>query len=156
MIGVVQRVSRAEVRVKGNLVSRIERGVLLLVGIARGDSAEDAAYIVQKTANLRIFSDENGNMNRSLIDVNGSILVVSQFTLLGSTHKGRRPSFTQAAPPDYAEALYRQVLGEFRKLDITVKEGVFGAMMEVNLTNDGPVTLLLNSSEKNKKNQKIR
>jgi len=153
MIGVVQRVSRAEVRVNGELVSRIGRGVLLLVGIARGDGFEDAVYIAQKTANLRIFCDQAGNLNRSLIDENGSILIVSQFTLLGNTRRGRRPSFTQAAPPGEAEALYMQLLGEFRKMDIEVKEGVFGAMMEVDLTNDGPVTLLLNSGGKNRENE---
>lgn len=153
MIGVVQRVARAEVRVKGEIISRIGRGILLLVGIDRGDSSEDAVYIAQKTANLRIFGDQEGNLNRSLIDENGSILVVSQFTLLGDTRRGRRPSFTQAAPPGEAKALYIHVLEEFRKLDIAAKEGVFGAMMEVDLTNDGPVTLLLNSRGKKHENK---
>jgi len=153
MIGVVQRVSRAEVRIKGELVSRIGCGVLLLVGIERGDGFEDAFYIAQKTANLRIFCDQAGNLNRSLIEENGSVLVVSQFTLLGNTRRGRRPSFTQAAPPGEAHALYRQLIREFRNMNIEVKEGIFGAMMEVCLTNDGPVTLLLNSREKKRENE---
>jgi D-tyrosyl-tRNA(Tyr) deacylase len=148
MIGVIQRVSSAEIWVEGRKVSGIQEGVVLLVGIALDDGPEDAAHLVQKTANLRIFADEQGHLNKSLLEINGQLLVVSQFTLLGDTRKGRRPSFTEAARPEYAEPLYRRIIQMFKERGITVQEGVFRALMEVKLTNYGPVTLILNTREK--------
>jgi len=151
VIGLIQRVSEASVWVSSNLVSGIGHGILLLVGIAVDDDEHDCTYIAQKTVNLRIFGDEEGNLNRSLIDVKGELLVVSQFTLLADTRKGRRPSFSGAMAPEQATGLYKRLIDEFRKLQIPVKEGVFGAMMEVKLVNSGPVTLIINSADKRRK-----
>jgi len=148
MIGVIQRVSSAEIWAEGRKVSGIREGVVLLVGIATDDGPEDAAHLVQKTVNLRIFTDDQGHLNKSLLDINGQILVVSQFTLLGDTRKGRRPSFTEAAKPEYAEPLYRLIIQKFKEQGIVVQEGVFRALMEVKLINHGPVTLILNTREK--------
>lgn len=145
MIGVLQRVSEAEVWVQGERVSRIGAGVLLLAGIDREDGRGDAEYLARKSAELRIFADERGNLNRSLQESGGSILVVSQFTLLGDTRKGRRPSFSRAAPPDQAERLYRVLVEELKRRGLPVAEGRFRAMMEVRLTNTGPVTVLVDS-----------
>ncbi len=148
MTGLIQRVSRAEVWVNEKCISCIKKGILLLVGIATDDGPEDVAYLVNKTVHLRIFSDKKGNLNKSLLDVNGEILVVSQFTLLGDTRKGRRPSFTYAAPTEEAEIIYRSLIEKLKVFQIIVKEGVYGEMMEVKLTNNGPVTLIINSKEK--------
>jgi D-tyrosyl-tRNA(Tyr) deacylase len=148
MIGVIQRVSSAEIWAEGRKVSGIREGVVLLVGITTDDGPEDAAHLVQKTVNLRIFTDDQGHLNKSLLDINGQILVVSQFTLLGDTRKGRRPSFTEAARPEYAEPLYRLIIQKFKEQGIVVQEGVFRALMEVKLINHGPVTLILNTREK--------
>jgi D-tyrosyl-tRNA(Tyr) deacylase len=139
----LQRVSRAEVRVDGAVVGRIGRGLAVLLGVEQGDAPTDADYLADKAAELRIFADDEGRMNRSVEQVGGGVLVVSQFTLAASTRRGRRPSFTRAAPPDEAEALYRRFADRLRGRGIEVAAGVFQAMMEVELVNDGPVTILL-------------
>lgn len=147
MRAVVQRVRRAEVRVDGQVVGRVGRGLLVLVGVASGDTPETAKYLAEKTVNLRIFDDEQGRMNRSLLEAGGSVLCVSQFTLYGDCRKGRRPSFDRAAPPDAARALYESFLESLRSFGVKVETGVFQAMMDVELVNDGPVTLLLDSEK---------
>lgn len=139
----VQRVSRAAVRVEGHTVASLGRGLLVLLGIERGDTAADVDYLAGKAADLRIFPDEAGRMNRSLVESRGGALVVSQFTLAGSTRRGRRPSFDAAAPPDEAEPLYRRFAEQLAGRGVPVATGIFQAMMEVELVNDGPVTLLL-------------
>lgn len=148
----VQRVSRASVTVEGRVTGEIGPGLLLLTGITAGDSGTDGATLAQKIANLRIFPDEDGAMNRSALDrldagEPSSILVVSQFTLYADMRKGRRPSFVQAAPPDVAAPLVDAFAGQFRQLGFTVAEGIFGAHMAVDLVNDGPVTLWLDTAE---------
>ncbi len=148
MIAVVQRVSEASVKVDDNEISRIGRGILLLLGISKDDTDKDIEYLVRKCANLRIFSDPEGNLNLSLIDIGGEALIVSQFTLLGDTRKGRRPSFSNAMPPDKAKPMYEKFIDSFKRTGIHVKEGIFGAMMQITLTNDGPVTLIINSKDK--------
>jgi D-tyrosyl-tRNA(Tyr) deacylase len=145
MIGLIQRVSESEIWVGGRRISSIGNGILLFAGVAENDAPEDAVYIAGKTVNLRIFGDEKGQLNRSLLDVKGEVLVVSQFTLLGDTRKGRRPSFTRAAGPQNAEYLYRLLITELRKYNVGVKEGKFREIMEVKLSNSGPVTLIIDS-----------
>jgi D-tyrosyl-tRNA(Tyr) deacylase len=146
MRAVVQRVSRAEVRVAGEVTGRIGRGLLVLLGAAAGDGAPDVATLVDKCVNLRIFEDDQGKMNRSLLEVGGGLLAVSQFTLLGDARKGRRPSFIAALEPVAAERLYEQFLDGVRAAGVAeVGRGRFGAMMEVDLVNWGPVTILLDS-----------
>jgi D-aminoacyl-tRNA deacylase len=145
MIAVVQRVTESCVTVGEAVVGRIGPGLVVLLGVARGDQRTDADYLSDKIVNLRIFEDDDQKMNRSLKDVAGQMLVVSQFTLLGDCKKGRRPSFSTAAPPDEAEALYTYFIGNVRKTGIQVETGRFQAMMAVSLVNDGPVTLILNS-----------
>ena len=142
---VLQRSKAAKVVVAGEIVGEIERGLVLLVGVTHGDTAEDAMYLAEKIANLRIFEDENGKMNHSLLDVGGSILSVSQFTLYGDCRKGRRPNFMDAARPEEANILYEQFNDELRKRGVHTETGQFGAMMDVQFTNDGPVTLILES-----------
>ena len=143
---VVQRVSRARVTVEGQVVGAIERGLLVLVGAGAGDVGADVVYTVDKIANLRIFPDEAGKMNRSVLDVGGAVLVVSQFTLYGDARKGRRPAFVDALEPVAAEKLYQDVVAGLRAAGIAqVATGVFRADMEVELVNDGPVTILLDS-----------
>ena len=154
MIGLIQRVSESEVWVGDQRISSIKQGLLLLAGVAQDDEPEDVAYIAGKTVNLRIFGDEQGHLNRSLLDVKGEILVVSQFTLLGDTRKGRRPSFTRAASPRKAEHLYRLLVTELKKYNIGVKEGKFREMMEVKLSNSGPVTLIIDSKVNKQKGYK--
>lgn len=139
----LQRVSRAEVRVGGESVGAIGRGHLLLVGFTDGDGEEELEWMADKIVGLRVFPDEKGRMNRSLDDVGGSLLVVSQFTLYGDTKKGRRPSFVGAAEPEVAIPLYERFVGVLRARVDEVRTGTFGAMMDVELVNDGPVTLLL-------------
>ena len=139
----VQRVSRGEVRVEGTVVGSIGAGVLVLLGVERGDDEREARALADKTADLRIFSDEAGRMNRSVLECGFAALVVSQFTLAGSTRRGRRPSFTEAAEPELAERLYRVYVGQLRSRGVPVSTGTFRAMMEVESVNDGPVTLLL-------------
>lgn len=140
---VLQRVSRAEVRIGGEVVGRIGRGLLVLLGVAKGDTVEDARWLAEKVVSLRVFNDDQGKMNRDLIEVNGSLLVVSQFTLHGDCRKGRRPSFVAAADPETAIPLYEAFVQAARALGVPVETGRFGAMMEVELVNDGPVTLIL-------------
>jgi D-tyrosyl-tRNA(Tyr) deacylase len=140
---VVQRVSRASVRVSGEIVGEIWHGLLVLVGVHRDDGEAEAGQIADKIANLRIFPDDDGKMNRSVLEAGGAVLVVSQFTLYGDTRRGRRPSFVDAAPPEAAQPLVDLVTGRLRDLGISTAQGVFGAHMEVELTNDGPVTILV-------------
>src|SRR4051812_894601 len=141
MRAVVQRVARARVTPGGS----IGRGLCVLLGVARGDGEEQAARLAGKVARLRIFSDADGRFDRSVEDVAGAVLVVSQFTLIANTTKGNRPSFSEAAPPDQAEALYELFCSELRSLGVRVETGVFGTRMDVELVNDGPVTLVLDS-----------
>ena len=145
MKAVLQRVTRASVEVDCHAVGRIDAGLLVLLGVAKGDGESDGRYLVEKIRTLRIFSDEQGKMNRSLADIGGSVLLVSQFTLLGRTTNGRRPSFDEAAPPDEAKRLYEAVATELRAQKIPVETGVFAAHMQVELLNDGPVTFVLDS-----------
>ncbi len=147
MRAVVQRVSEASVSVDGEIVSRIGKGLLILLGVGADDTESDAEYLADKIANLRIFEDEKGKMNLSVLDVGGEAMVVSQFTLYGDCRKGRRPSFTQAAKPDKAQALYSYFILRLREEGVPTREGVFQAHMKVNLTNDGPVTILLDSGK---------
>lgn len=143
MRGLVQRVSHAAVEVDGETVGAIERGVLLLLGIEAGDGAEQVGKLVHKVLNYRIFPDAEGRMNASVKDIDGGVLVVSQFTLVADTKKGLRPGFAPAARPEDAEKLYRLFLAEMGANHGVVASGIFGAQMQVSLTNDGPVTFLL-------------
>src|SRR2546423_8397899 len=145
MRAVLQRVSRARVTVGGRVVGEIGAGLLILLGVGREDTSAVTAALAEKVANLRIFEDEQGKMNRSLLDVKGSALVVSQFTLYGDARGQRRPSFIAAAPPELAKALYEEFCEALRKLGVTVTTGIFQAMMSVELVNEGPVTILLDS-----------
>ena len=147
MRAVVQRVSEASVSVDGEIVSRIGKGLLILLGVGADDTESDAEYLADKIANLRIFEDEKGKMNLSVLDVGGEAMVVSQFTLYGDCRKGRRPSFTQAAKPDKAQVLYSYFILRLREEGVPTREGMFQAHMKVNLTNDGPVTILLDSGK---------
>ena len=145
MKAVIQRVTRASVEVDGTIVGKIGHGLLVLLGVAKGDGETDGRYLVEKIRTLRIFSDEQGKMNRSLADIGGSVLLVSQFTLLGRMANGRRPSFDEAAPPDEAKRLYEAVATDVRTQGSPVEIGVFAAHMQVELLNDGPVTFVLDS-----------
>jgi D-tyrosyl-tRNA(Tyr) deacylase len=147
MRAVVQRVSRAKVTVEGRVTGEIGAGLMVLLGVGRGDSPMVAASLAEKVANLRIFEDEQGKMNRSLLDVKGAALVVSQFTLYGDARGQRRPSFISAAPPELAAALYEEFNKALRGLGVTVATGIFQAMMTVELVNEGPVTILLDSDK---------
>jgi D-tyrosyl-tRNA(Tyr) deacylase len=142
---VLQRVSEARVRVHGEIVGEIGRGLLVLLGVGQGDGEADARFLAEKTAGLRIFEDEQGKMNCSVEETGGAVLVVSQFTLYGDCRQGRRPGFSAAAPPELAVALYRQFVDGLRKRGLPVATGIFQAEMAVELVNDGPVTLLLDS-----------
>ena len=147
MRAVVQRVLRASVAVNGREVGSINQGILVLLGVGHKDVRQDAEYMAEKVVHLRIFADEQGKMNRSLLDVGGGLLAVSQFTLWGDCRKGRRPSFVAAAEPAKAETLYEAFIDHARSLGVTVASGRFQEMMEVSLVNDGPVTLLLDSEK---------
>ena len=144
---VVQRVSRAKVTVEGQVTGEIGPGLMILLGVGKEDSSQVAGAMAEKVANLRIFEDEQGKMNRSLLDVKGSALVVSQFTLYGDARGQRRPSFISAAPPDLAKKLYEEFCEALQKIGITVGMGIFQAMMSVELVNEGPVTILLDSDK---------
>ena len=145
MRAVVQRVSRASVEVEGAIVGRVGRGWLVLLGVGSDDGPEDAARLAEKVVNLRAFEDEQGKMNRSVLDVGGGVLVVSQFTIMADCRSGRRPSFTEAAEPQAAEALYNRFVELVAASGLEVASGVFRATMKVELVNDGPVTFLLDS-----------
>ncbi|MHC1992137.1 D-aminoacyl-tRNA deacylase [Bacillus safensis] len=144
---VVQRVTNASVKVEEEITGAISDGYMVLVGVTHEDTEEDVLYLAEKLAHLRIFEDENGKMNRSLLDIKGSVLSVSQFTLYGDTRKGRRPNFMKAAKPDAANSLYECLNKTLREKGIHVETGRFGAMMDVSLTNSGPVTILMDSKE---------
>jgi len=144
----LQRVSAASVSVGGEVVGRIGQGLVVFVGVASGDSEKDARYLAQRTVNLRIFSDQAGKFNLSALDIKGELLVVSQFTLLADTRKGRRPSFVDAAPPAQAEALFEFFVAEARASGLKVETGRFQQYMQVEIHNDGPVTISLDSREK--------
>ena len=149
MIGLVQRVSEASVRINGEIKGNIGQGLLVLIGIEEADSREDIDWLVKKIINLRIFNDENGVMNKSLIEVNGEIMVISQFTLHASTKKGNRPSYLKAAKPEIAIPLYNRFLVEMEmQLNKEVHSGEFGADMKVRLLNDGPVTIIIDTKDK--------
>lgn len=146
MIGLLQRVSRASVTVAGEVVGRIDAGLLVLLGVERGDSVAEADRLLERLLTYRVFEDDTGRMNRSVLDTGGGLLVVSQFTLAADTHKGTRAGFQTAAPPDEAERLYEYLVASARRRVATVATGRFGAMMQVDLTNDGPVTFWLQVS----------
>ena len=148
MKALLQRVSAASVSVAGEVVGKIGRGLVVFVGVASGDSEKDARYLAQRTVNLRIFSDQAGKFNLSALDIHGELLVVSQFTLLADTKKGRRPSFTEAAPPAQAEQLFELFVDEARATGLKVETGRFQQYMQVEIHNDGPVTIMLDSREK--------
>lgn len=144
---VLQRVSRAQVTIDGSVVGQIGRGLLLLLGVRTGDTQRQIDYLAEKVLDLRIFPDETGKMNRSVREIGGELLVVSQFTLYGDCRKGRRPSFTQAAEPVLAERLYERFVARLGESGLVVQTGRFAAMMQVELVNDGPVTLILDHDE---------
>lgn len=148
MRAVVQRVSSARVRIDGRIAGEIDRGLLLLIGVGRDDTADDVGYVVRKVLELRIFEGEDGKpMDRSVVEISGGVLVVSQFTLYGDVRRGRRPSFDQAARPEGARALYEDFVRELRAAHTPVATGEFQAMMQVELVNDGPVTVLVDSKK---------
>ena len=147
MRAVIQRVKRAHVKVDGSIKGEIGQGLLVLLGVGKGDSDDDARQIADKLSLLRIFEDSEGKMNLSVRDIGGSVLVVSQFTLLADCRKGRRPSFVGAGDPEQARILYEKVVDVLRQSGVPTSEGVFQAMMEVELVNDGPVTILLDSEK---------
>lgn len=148
MVTVLQRVKQAEVYVEGALISRIGPGILALVGIHQNDESADVEYLARRIPQLRIFPDEQGKMNKSLLDIKGELLLVSQFTLLGNVYQGRRPGFTDAAPPEKAIPLLEQLKSNMEDQGIVVKEGRFGAHMEIDLINDGPVTFVVDTQFK--------
>ncbi len=147
MRAVIQRVKSASVTVEGRVVSEIREGLLVFLGVAQEDTLADIDYMANKIANLRIFEDDQGRMNLSILDIDGEALVVSQFTLYGDCRKGRRPSFIAAARPEKADPLYQEFMDKISQLEVPVKAGIFQAMMDVELINDGPVTMLLDSNK---------
>ncbi len=148
MKALLQRVNEASVSVTGEVVGRIDKGLVVFVGVADGDAEKDAQYLVQKTVNMRIFADEEGRFNLSALDIKGELLLVSQFTLLADTRKGRRPSFIEAAPPERAEGLFQYFVEQVRATGLKVETGRFQQYMQVEIYNDGPVTILLDSRDK--------
>jgi D-tyrosyl-tRNA(Tyr) deacylase len=146
MRAVIQRVTGASVEVDGAIAGKIDQGLMVLLGVSKTDSASDAEFLAAKISGLRIFADELGKMNRSIVEAGGSLLVVSQFTLYGDTRKGRRPGFDLAAPPEQARALYEHFVASARRTGVPVETGVFQAHMLVSLTNDGPVTFIVESA----------
>ncbi len=150
MRALLQRVSEASVSVAGESVGAIGPGLVVLLGVSRGDTDEDASYIVGKTVNLRIFADEEERFNRSALDIGAEFLLVSQFTLYGDTRKGRRPSFTDAAPPQHAEAMFDRAVALFRESGLRVQTGLFQTHMMVSIRNDGPVTIMLDSADRSR------
>ena len=148
MKALLQRVAKSSVTVEGRPVGRIAGGLVVLLGVADGDCEKDAEYLADKIVNLRIFSDEQSKFNLSTLNVNGELLIISQFTLLADTRKGRRPSFSAAAPPEKAETLYNYFVMRLKQTGLKVEIGEFGAHMMVEIANDGPVTIMLDSAEK--------
>lgn len=148
MKALLQRVTGASVTVDGNEVGRIDRGLVVFIGVAAGDTERDVRYLAQKTVELRIFADEEGKFNRSALDIRGELLVISQFTLLADTRKGRRPSFTGAAPPEEAGVLFEEFVKQVRASELKVETGLFQSYMQVEIRNDGPVTVMLDSRDK--------
>ena len=147
MIAVLQRVTSGNVTIDGRLAGKIDQGLVVLLGVMRDDDENDADFLVKKIAGLRIFNDKNGKLNLSIKDIHGTALVVSQFTLCADTHKGRRPSFVRAAPPEKGSTLYEDFMKKLVVQGVPVQSGEFGAMMNVNIQNDGPVTIVLNSRD---------
>lgn len=148
MKAVIQRVKHSNVKIDGNIVGKCEQGFMILLGVWQGDTKEDANKLVKKIPNLRIFEDENGKMNLSCLDIDGEMLVVSQFTLCADCSHGRRPSFTNSAPPEQANELYEYFVEQLKRAGVkSVETGEFGADMQVELVNDGPVTIILDSKE---------
>ncbi|WP_031515577.1 D-aminoacyl-tRNA deacylase [Desulfofalx alkaliphila] len=147
MRAVVQRVSSGSVTVAGNTVGAINKGLVVLLGVGQQDTLEDAKYLAEKICGLRIFEDKEGKLNLSLMDIAGEVLVVSQFTLFGDCRRGRRPSFSNAAPPETAVKLYQQFVEHLRQMNVKVETGEFQQHMVVNIVNDGPVTLMLDSKK---------
>lgn len=147
MRAVIQRVTESKVEVNGEIIGETGEGMLILLGIGHDDNKDDADYLAEKIANLRIFRDSEDKMNLSLIDIKGQTLVISQFTIFGDCRKGRRPSFTDASPPETAKELYEYFIEKMKNLGIRTEQGEFGAMMKVSLTNDGPVTFILDSKK---------
>ena len=145
MIAVIQRVSKGDVTIHGEVKSAIQNGLVVLIGVMQDDTEEDVSFLAEKISGFRIFNDEDDKMNLSIKDIKGSILVISQFTLCGDWKKGRRPSFIHAAPPEKGEHLYERFIYQLSKKEIPVESGEFGAMMSVSLTNEGPVTFVLDS-----------
>jgi len=145
MRAVVQRVSQASVSIEGKIVGEIGKGLVVLLGVKNGDTEDDAKYLADKCLNLRIFADEQSKFNRSALDIQGEILVVSQFTLYGDTRKGRRPSFVDAAPPEVSNPLYESFISYLKPSGLKIASGEFGAMMLVEIYNDGPVTVIIES-----------
>ncbi|MDP2920628.1 MAG: D-aminoacyl-tRNA deacylase [Dehalococcoidia bacterium] len=145
---VIQRVIRASVSVDGEVIGEVGKGLVVFVGVAQDDTAEDIGYLVEKTVNLRIFADAEGKFNLSALDVHGELLLVSQFTLLASTRKGRRPGFTDAAPPDVAETLFNRFVEQAKATGLKIATGKFQAHMQVEIHNDGPVTIIIDSRER--------
>ncbi len=152
MICLIQRVNHSEVLIKGKVFSKINTGLLIFLGIEKEDTKEDLDYIIKKTINLRIFPDEQNKMNLSIKDINGEILIVSQFTLCADIRKGRRPSYIKAAEPEKANLLYLEMIKRIQNLNINVKSGKFGENMKVNIVNNGPLTIIINSKDKKNEN----
>ncbi|TXL68069.1 D-tyrosyl-tRNA(Tyr) deacylase [Cerasibacillus terrae] len=148
MRAVIQRANHASVTVSNEVIGKVDEGLVILLGVTHDDSMQDVEYLVQKIANLRIFEDEEGKMNLSIKDINGSVLSISQFTLYADTRKGRRPSFVKAAKPDYANELYEKFNQLLKDEGLHVETGQFGAMMDVRFTNVGPVTIIIDSNDK--------
>ncbi len=155
MRAVIQRVTEASVDVDGQEVGAIGLGLVVLLGVNASDTEADADYLADKIVNLRIFNDDEGKMNRSLLDVEGSVLAISQFTLYANTRKGRRPSFVEAAPPEIAEPLYNYFMKQLQARGVRVEKGIFGASMLVKIFNDGPVTIILNSEDRLKPRRQV-
>tara|TARA_B100000678_G_C18113405_1_gene463625 strand:- start:353 stop:796 length:444 start_codon:yes stop_codon:yes gene_type:complete len=147
LIAVLQRVTSGNVTIDGRLAGKIDQGLVVLLGVMRDDDENDADFLVKKIAGLRIFNDKNGKLNLSIKDIHGTALVVSQFTLCADTHKGRRPSFVRAAPPEKGSTLYEDFMKKLEVQGVPIQSGEFGAMMNVNIQNDGPVTIILNSRD---------
>ena len=147
MRAIIQRVKHAGVEIDGKINGKIDEGLLIFLGVGKGDSEKDLEYIADKTLTLRIFEDENGKMNKCISDINGEILVISQFTLYGDCRKGRRPSFDGAMPPKEAEMMYEKFVDYIKNSGLKIETGMFGADMKVDLLNDGPVTMILDSTK---------